>query len=121
MKTVKLYHDDCLKIMETIPTASIDLILCDLPYGTTQNEWDTIIPFDLLWEQYMRISKGAIVLFAAQPFTSLLISSNLKYFKYDWVWEKTKATGHLNAKNSHYEIRKIFLYFIKNNLPIILK
>lgn len=113
MKTVKLYYDDCLKIMETIPTASIDLILCDLPYGTTQNEWDTIIPFDLLWEQYMRISKGAIVLFAAQPFTSLLISSNLKYFKYDWVWEKTKATGHLNAKKQPLRNKEDILVFYK--------
>lgn len=110
---MKLFHGDCLELMKELPDGSVDMILCDLPYGTTQNKWDTIIPFDLLWEQYMRISKGAVVLFAAQPFTSLLISSNLKYFKYDWVWEKTKATGHLNAKKQPLRNKEDILVFYK--------
>ncbi len=86
--------------MAMIADKSIDMILCDLPYGTTQCKWDTIIPFDALWLQYERIIKdnGAIVLTAAEPFTSLLISSNLKMFKYDWIWHKTHPKGHLNAK-----------------------
>lgn len=86
--------------MKLLPDKCIDLILCDLPYGTTQNKWDSVIPFDLLWEQYFRLAKeeAAIVLFGAQPFTSLLIASNVDSFKYDWVWKKPKGTGHLNAK-----------------------
>ena len=92
---------DCLEIMAGIPEKSIDMILCDLPYGTTACKWDTIIPFEPLWEQYKRIIKdnGAIVLTASQPFTSALVMSNPKMFKYSWVWIKTKASGHLDAKN----------------------
>lgn len=91
---------DCLEVMKDIPDGSIDMILCDLPYGTTKCKWDTIIPFEPLWEEYRRVTKknGAIVLTAAQPFTSVLINSNLKDFRYNWVWEKSKATGYLNAK-----------------------
>lgn len=113
IKDVQLYNDDCLWIMDSIPDHSIDLILCDLPYGTTQNKWDIMLPLEKLWEQYMRISKGAIVLHAAQPFTSLLVSSNLKYFKYDWIWEKTKATGHLNAKKQPLRNKEDILVFYK--------
>lgn len=113
IKDVQLYNDDCLFVMDTIPDNSIDLILCDLPYGTTQNKWDIMLPLDELWKQYMRISKGAIVLHAAQPFTSLLVSSNLKHFKYDWIWEKTKATGHLNAKKQPLRNKEDILVFYK--------
>lgn len=113
IKDVQLYNDDCLWIMDSIPDHSIDLILCDLPYGTTQNKWDIMLPLEKLWEQYMRISKGAIVLHAAQPFTSLLVSSNLKHFKYDWIWEKTKATGHLNAKKQPLRNKEDILVFYK--------
>jgi len=90
---------DCLEVMKSITAGSIDMILCDLPYGTTQNKWDSVIPFALLWEQYERVIKdnGAIVLTAAQPFTSALIMSNTKLYKYNWVWVKTQASGHLNA------------------------
>jgi site-specific DNA-methyltransferase (adenine-specific) len=84
--------------MKRIPDKFIDLILCDLPYGTTQNKWDAVIPFPELWEQYRRICKGAIVLTAAQPFSSVLVASNLGEFKYEWVWVKSKITGVLNAK-----------------------
>jgi site-specific DNA-methyltransferase (adenine-specific) len=84
--------------MQSIPDASVDMILCDLPYGTTQNQWDSVIPFASLWDAYTRICKGAIVLTAAQPFTSALVMSNPKAFKYSWVWRKPQGTGHLNAK-----------------------
>lgn len=93
-----LKRGDCLELMTCIPDKSIDLILCDLPYGTTQNKWDTVIPFDELWGHYVRISRGAIVLTSAQPFTSALIMSNAKSFKYTWVWDKANSTGFLNAK-----------------------
>lgn len=99
----KIYNNDCLQLMKDIDDKSIDMILCDLPYGTTQCKWDTIIPFDKLWEQYNRIIKdnGAIVLFGSEPFSSHLRLSNLKMYKYDWKWEKSKATGFLNAKKDH--------------------
>ena len=91
---------DCLELMRDIPDNSIDMVLCDLPYGTTQCKWDTVIELDKLWIQYNRVCKknAAIVLTAAQPFTSNLVMSNPKYFKYNWIWEKSKATGYLNAK-----------------------
>lgn len=95
---IDLQYGDCLELMKNIPAQSIDLILCDLPYGTTQNKWDSVIPFADLWAAYNRICRGAIVLTAAQPFTSALIMSNVKDFKYCWVWKKSKPTGHLNAK-----------------------
>jgi len=85
-----LLQGDCLELMKDISDKSIDLILCDLPYGTTRNKWDTVIPFDKLWEQYNRIIKdnGAIVLFSQMPFGANLIMSNPKMFRYEWVWEK---------------------------------
>jgi len=97
---INLLHGDCLELMQGIPDGSIDMILCDLPYGTTACKWDTIIPFEPLWEQYRRVIKdnGAVVLFGAEPFSSMLRMSNISWFKYDWVWEKTKPSGHLNAK-----------------------
>jgi site-specific DNA-methyltransferase (adenine-specific) len=91
---------DCLIEMQKIPDKSIDMILCDLPYGTTACKWDTIIPFEPLWEQYKRIIKdnGAIVLTASQPFTSALVMSNIKMFKYEWIWEKSLCSNFLNLK-----------------------
>lgn len=96
----KLYKGDCLEIMKSIQSKSIDMILCDLPYGTTQCKWDSVIPFEPLWEQYNRIIKdnGCIALFSSQPFTSSLVMSNPKMFKYEWIWQKTHPKGHLNAK-----------------------
>lgn len=87
----KIYNEECLEGMKKIPNGSIDMILCDLPYGTTACKWDTIIPFKPLWEQYERVIKdnGAIVLTASQPFTSALIMSNIKMYRYNWVYEKT--------------------------------
>jgi site-specific DNA-methyltransferase (adenine-specific) len=95
-----LLNGDCLELMATIESGSIDMILCDLPYGTTACKWDTVIPFEPLWSHYKRVIKpnGAIVLFGSQPFTSALVMSNVADFKYCWVWEKNTATGHLNAK-----------------------
>lgn len=91
---------DCLEVMADIPDGSVDLVLCDLPYGTTACKWDSVIPFEPLWEQYRRIAKpnAAIVLTASQPFTTALIASNLKDFRYCWVWEKSRVTGFANAK-----------------------
>ena len=97
---ILLRNGDCLELMKDIPDKSIDMILCDLPYGTTSSWWDIIIPFDKLWEQYERIIKplGAIVLFGTEPFTSQLIMSNPKLFKYNWYWNKTSTGGFVNAK-----------------------
>lgn len=94
---INLMHGDCLELMKDIPDQSVDMILCDLPYGTTQNKWDSVIPFEQMWAQYKRICKGAIVLTATQPFTSALVASNSQNFRYEMVWEKSSVTGHLNA------------------------
>lgn len=102
-----LYNGDCIEVMKNIKDESIDLILCDLPYETTNCKWDNIIPFEKLWEQYNRIIKknGAIVLFSAQPFTTKLINSNLKDYKYSWYWIKNRVTGYPFAK--HQPMRKV--------------
>ena len=101
MESIKLYKGDCLEVMKDILDKSIDMILCDLPYGTTACKWDTIIPFEPLWEQYNRVIKdnGAICLFSSQPFTTNLIGSNLNMFKYCWYWKKSKPNGWQHAKN----------------------
>lgn len=92
-------HGDCLELMKDIPDGSVDMILCDLPYGTTACKWDTVIPFAPLWEQYKRVTKknAAIVLTASQPFTTALISSNMQQFRYCWQWVKPYTTGFMNA------------------------
>ena len=99
-ENVWLMQGDCLERMKEIPDGSVDLILTDPPFGTTQNKWDSVIPLDMMWNELCRVLKpsGAVVLSAAQPFTSTLILSNIDMFKYQWVWEKSKPTGHLNAK-----------------------
>lgn len=98
--SITLMLGDTLEKMREIPDGSVDMILCDLPYGTTACKWDTVIPFEPLWAAYRRVTKknAAIVLTASQPFTSALVMSNVKEFKYDWAWRKPKGTGHLNAK-----------------------
>lgn len=95
-----LKQGDCLELMKEIEDKSVDMILCDLPYGTTDCKWDSIIPFESLWEQYSRIIKdnGAVVLFATQPFTTKLIQSNFKDYRYNWYWKKNNATGGQFAK-----------------------
>ena len=94
-KDYELFQGDCLELMKYIPDGSIDMILCDLPYGTTACKWDTIIQFEPLWEQYNRIIKdnGAILLFGSQQFTTVLNNSNLKMFRYEWIWIKNNSTG----------------------------
>lgn len=111
----KIFLEDCIAGMKRMPAKSVDMILCDLPYGTTQCKWDTVIPFDELWEQYERVIKddGAIVLTSAQPFTSMLVASNVKLFRYSWVWEKSKATGYLNAKKRPLCAHEDVLVFYK--------
>lgn len=98
--SIDLKLGDCLNEMKSIPDKSIDMILCDLPYGTTACKWDVVIPFEPLWTQYERVIKdnGAIVLFGSEPFSSLLRNSSLGTYRYDWIWEKERGTGHLNAK-----------------------
>ena len=100
MPEITLINADCLNYMKTLADKSIDMILADLPYGTTACKWDTIIPFEPLWKEYKRIIKdnGAIVLTASQPFTSALVMSNIKMFKYEWIWEKTTSGGFITAK-----------------------
>ena len=101
MNMIKLMQGDCLELMKTIPDGSVDMVMTDPPYGTTACKWDTVIPFEPMWEHLKRVIKpnGAIVLTASQPFTSALVMSNVKMFKYCWVWEKTRPTGHVHAKN----------------------
>ena len=97
---INLLHGDCLELMKGIPDGSVDMVLADPPYGTTQCKWDSIIDLPLMWEQLKRVIKpnGAIVMTASQPFTTTLIASNIKQFKYNWVWNKRQGTGFLNAK-----------------------
>lgn len=109
----QIIHGDCLIEMQKIPDKSIDMILCDLPYGTTACKWDTIIPFEPLWEQYKRIIKdnGAVVLTASQPFTSILISSNLGMFSCSWIWEKEQGVNFLLAKKQPMKVHEDVLVF----------
>jgi len=95
----KIIHGDCLDILPSFPNESVDMILADPPYGTTVCKWDSVIPLEPMWEQLKRVIKpnGAIVMTASQPFTTTLIASNMKMFKYCWVWEKTQSRGHLLA------------------------
>jgi len=106
---------DCLDLLPSVPDASVDMILCDLPYGTTQNKWDSIIDLPRLWEQYERVIKdnGAIVLTAQTPFDKVLGVSNLGLLRYEWIWEKTTATGHLNAKKMPMKAHENVLVFYK--------
>lgn len=113
--TVKLLQGDCLELMKDIPDGSIDMILCDLPYGTTQNKWDSVIPFNDLWVEYRRVCNGMIVLTASQPFTSRVVMSAPDLFKYAWVWEKSAATGHLNAKRMPMKLHEDILVFCCGN------
>lgn len=111
MKAAQLHWGDCLELMKSVPDGSVDLILCDLPYGTTRNKWDAVIPFDAMWSEYRRICKGAIVLTAQTPFDKALGASNLEMLRYEWVWEKTHPTGHLNAKRAPMKAHENILVF----------
>ena len=110
-----VYNEDCLEGMNRIEDKSVDMILCDLPYGTTQNKWDSVIPLDLLWEQYKRIIKdnGAIVLTGQSLFSAKMIVSNEKMYRYSLIWEKTKAGGFLNARRMPLQSHEDILVFYK--------
>lgn len=107
---------DCLELMGVIPDGSVDMILCDLPYGTTQNKWDTVLPMKDMWEAWLRVIKGngAIVLFSQMPFAATLVASRRDLFRYEWIWEKSQATGHLNAKKMPMKIHENVLVFYRS-------
>ena len=111
----KIYNEDCLEGMKRIPDGSVDCVICDLPYGTTKNQWDSVIPLDELWLQYKRVVKenGAIVLFSQMPFTAILACSNLEMLKYEIVWQKENATGFLNSNFAPMKIHENILVFSK--------
>ena len=113
---MQLFKGDCLEVMKSIPDKSVDMVLCDLPYGTTACKWDNVIPFEPMWEQYDRITKknAAILLFSAQPFTTDLICSNRKNFRYEIIWQKTQASGFLNANKMPLRTHENILVFYKN-------
>ncbi|XZU98204.1 DNA-methyltransferase [Acinetobacter baumannii] len=116
---VQLGHGDCLELMKSIPDGSVDLILTDPPYGKTACKWDSVIPFEQMWAELKRIIKpnGAIVLFGSEPFSSMLRCSNLKMFKYDWVWVKSQAVGHLNAWKQPMRNTETISVFYKKQVP----
>lgn len=110
---VTMHLGDCLEVMKHIPDGSVDMVLCDLPYGTTQNKWDSVIPLDALWAHYKRVAKpnAAIVLTAQAPFDKVLGVSNLDQLKYEWIWEKEMGSGHLNAKKAPLKSHENVLVF----------
>jgi DNA modification methylase len=110
---INLMQGNCLERMKEMPNGSVDMVLADPPYGTTQCKWDSVIPLEPMWEELKRIVKpnGAIVMTASQPFTSVLVCSNMTMFKYSLVWEKTTATGHLNAKKAFMRAHEDLLVF----------
>ena len=110
---MKLLHGDCLELLPTVADGSVDLVLCDPPYGTTACAWDAVIPFEPMWREVRRVLKprGAAVFTASQPFTSALVMSNTLWFKYALVWEKTRATGHVHAKNKPMKKHEDVLVF----------
>ena len=115
--TIDLMHGDCLELMKNIPDGSVDMILCDLPYGTTACKWDSIIPFEELWKGYCRIIKddGAIILFSSEPFTSILICSQISLFRYDLIWDKQKGCDFLNANRKPLRSHENILVFYKKS------
>jgi|WetSurMetagenome_2_1015567.scaffolds.fasta_scaffold04344_8 site-specific DNA-methyltransferase (adenine-specific) len=114
----KIINADCLEILPQLPDESIDAVICDLPYGTTECRWDSIIDLDRLWTEYRRLIKptGAIVLFGAQPFSSLLVTKALDLFKYEWIWYKNKATGYQTVKTQPMRIHENILVFSKGTV-----
>lgn len=113
--TGRFYNEDCFDAMKEIPDGVIDMILCDLPYGTTQNKWDSVLQLDKLWAEYWRVAKpnAAIVLTAQTPFDKILGVSQIQFLKYEWIWEKSEATGHLNAKKQPMKAHENILIFYK--------
>ena len=111
MNSFELHHGDCLELMRSIPDASVDMVLCDLPYGTTQNKWDSVIPFESLWAEYQRIARGPVVLTASQPFTSALVMSNPKAFKHEWIWLKNRGSNFANTVREPFKEHESVLVF----------
>lgn len=114
--STQLYQGDCLELMKDIPDGSVDMVLADLPFGTTQNSWDSVVPLDPLWEQYHRICKknAAILIFGQPPFSAVLMMSNMKELRYEWIYEKTNATGFLNAKKMPLKAHEsVFVFYRK--------
>ena len=116
MPEIKIIHGDCLEIMPTLADKSVDMILCDLPYGTTACKWDVVIPFEPLWKEYKRLIKdnGAIVLTASQPFTSALVMSNVDWFRYELIWEKERPTNIMFMKKQIGKVHENILVFYKH-------
>lgn len=124
MKQIELntiYNEDCFEGMKRVESKSVDMILCDLPYGMTDCDWDVVLPFDKLWAEYKRIIKdnGVVVLTASQPFTSLAVMSNLKMFRYSWIWEKESGTNFLHAKRHPLKVHEDILVFYRNKSEIL--
>lgn len=111
----RLIHGECIEEMSKLDNHCVDMVCCDLPYGTTKNPWDIIIPFEPLWEQYNRIVKpnGALVFTTASPFDKMLAMSNFKNFRYEWIWHKNRATGHLNATKMPLRAHETVLVFYR--------
>ena len=111
----KIYNEDCLEGMKRIPDGSVDAVICDLPYGVTECAWDSVIPLEKLWEQYLRVTKerAALVLFGSEPFASHLRLSNLKMYKYDWIWNKRNPSGFLNAKKQPLRTNELICVFYR--------
>ena len=111
--TIALHKGDCIEVMETLNAGSVDMILTDLPYGTTANKWDAVIPFAPMWEQFLRVCKpsAAIVLTASQPFTSALVMSQPKLFRHEWVWKKPNGSNFLNVKREPMKEHEVALVF----------
>ena len=116
---IDLHHGDCLEVMAGLPDASVDMILCDLPYGTTACKWDTVIPFEPLWAQYRRVAKrnAALVLTASQPFPTALIASNFGEFKHSWAWAKATISNPMQAKRQPLRQHEDVLVFCAGGLP----
>lgn len=107
--------DDCFDFLPTLPSGSVDLTICDLPFGTTQCPWDSCLPLDKLWNELWRVSKptSPVLMFASQPFTSVVVSSNIKNFRYEWIWEKSKASNFLDAKKKPLKAHESLLVFCR--------
>lgn len=116
MSRVELLKGDCLERMKEIPDVSVDMVLCDLPYGTTRNKWDVVIPFESLWQNWLRVCKknGAILIFSQMPFTVDAVSSNRKLFRYEWIYEKTNPSGFLNAGRMPLKYHENILVFYRH-------
>lgn len=113
MTNVSLYHGDCLELLKAVPDSSVNMVLCDLPYGTTRNKWDSSINLDALWIEYKRVlaEGGAVALFAQMPFTATLYNSNPKWFRYEYIWVKNRGTGFLNANRMPLKAHEQILIF----------